>query len=58
MRVFEIPLIPAVSRNGCSFVPLSFSVKQEERGRSLLESIGALLQFTEVVAVPEHVHIS
>lgn len=35
MRVFEIPLMPVVSGNGCSCV-LSFPIKQEERGRSLL----------------------
>lgn len=43
MRVFEIPVIPAVSGNGCSCVPLSFLVKQEERGRSLLESESSLV---------------
>lgn len=41
MRVFEIPLIPAVSRNGCSFVPLSFS--GEERQKPSGESQSSLM---------------
>lgn len=43
MRVFQIPLIPVVSGNGCCCVFSSFSVKQEERGKSLLGRGKALL---------------
>lgn len=57
MRVFEIPHIPAVSGNGCSCVPLSFSVKQEERAEvfwreSELSRCGSLRKW------PQHMQVS
>lgn len=52
MRVLEIPLIPVVSGNGCSPLPSSFLVEQEERGRSLLFVV------CRKVTIPEHMQVS